>query len=143
MKRIETVEKVCFKTWTIYVVLLMADLEARTFIGRITKKLLADCGLPDIRWHDLRSTYCTLLLKNDFNPKAVSKLMGHAKEIVTIDVYGDNQGIIAEGVPEITEYMEEVLPTISEEDSFKQELLEVVADTSEYMEIMENGSSSE
>lgn len=32
--------------------------------------------LPDIRWHDLRSTFCTLLLKNDFNPKAVSRLMG-------------------------------------------------------------------
>ena len=107
------------------------------------KKLLADCGLPDIRWHDLRSTYCTLLLKNDFNPKAVSKLMGHAKEIVTIDVYGDNKGIISEGVPEITEYMEDVLPTISQEDSFKQELLEVVIDTSEYMKEVENGSSSE
>ncbi len=40
------------------------------------KKLLEVAGLPDIRWHDLRSTYCTLLLKSDFNPKAVSKLMG-------------------------------------------------------------------
>ena len=48
--------------------------------------------------------------------------MGHAKEIVTVDVYGDSQRIIAEGVPEITEYMEEVLPTRNEEDSFKQEL---------------------
>ena len=40
---------------------------------------------------------------NAFNPKAVSKLMGHAKEIITIDVYGDNQGIIAIAgcVPEI------------------------------------------
>lgn len=50
--------------------------------------------MPDIRWHDLRATYCTILLKNDFNPKAVSKLMGHAKEIITIDVYGDKQEII-------------------------------------------------
>jgi len=48
--------------------------------------LLKDCGLPDIRWHDLRATFCTMLLKNDFSPKAVAKLMGHAKEIVTIDV---------------------------------------------------------
>ena len=47
------------------------------------KKLLKNAGLPDIRWHDLRSTYCTLLLKSDFNPKAVSKLMGHAKELIT------------------------------------------------------------
>ncbi len=60
------------------------------------KKLLVDNELPDIRWHDLRSTFCTILLKNDFNPKAVSKLMGHAKELITMDVYGDNRGIIAE-----------------------------------------------
>ena len=46
--------------------------------------------LPDICWHDLRSTYCTLLLNKDFNSKAVSKLMGHAKELITMDVYGDN-----------------------------------------------------
>jgi integrase len=74
------------------------------------KRLLKESDLPDIRWHDLRSTYCTLLLKNDFSPKAVSKLMGHSKEIITMDVYGDNQGIIADGVPEIEEYMENVLP---------------------------------
>lgn len=33
--------------------------------------------------------------------KAVSKLMGHAKEIITMDVYADNRNIIADGVPEI------------------------------------------
>ncbi len=50
------------------------------------KALLKRCGLPDIRWHDLRSTFCTLLLKNDYSPKAVSRMMGHAKEIITLDV---------------------------------------------------------
>lgn len=58
------------------------------------KKLLRENGLPDIRWHDLRSTFCTVLLKNNFNPKAVSKLMGHVKEIITIYVYGDTAEII-------------------------------------------------
>ena len=37
------------------------------------KKLLQDTGLPDIRWHDLRSSFCTILLKNNFSPKVVSK----------------------------------------------------------------------
>ena len=50
--------------------------------------------MPNIRWHDLRSTFCTILLKNNFNPKAVSQLMGHAKEIITIDVYGDTAEIL-------------------------------------------------
>lgn len=31
--------------------------------------------------HDLRATYATILLKNNYGPKVVSKLMGHAKEI--------------------------------------------------------------
>lgn len=98
------------------------------------KKLLSDNGLPDIRWHDLRSTFCTLLLKNDFNPKAVSKLMGHAKELITLDVYGDNRGLIADGVPEIEAYIEEVIPKKSQEESFKEELLNIVIDTREYFE---------
>lgn len=74
------------------------------------KQLLRKSGLPDIRWHDLRSTYCTLLLKNDFSPKAVSQLMGHSKEIITVDVYGDQQEIISDGVPEIEAFMKNVLP---------------------------------
>lgn len=45
------------------------------------KKLLADNGLPDIRWHDLRSTYCTLLLKNNYSPKDVV-----LKQIVLRDI---------------------------------------------------------
>lgn len=54
------------------------------------KTLLKRCSLPDIRWHDLRSIFCTLFLKNDYSPKAVSRMMGHAKEIITLDVYADN-----------------------------------------------------
>lgn len=45
---------------------------------------------------------------------SVSKLMGHAKEIITIDVYGDNKEIISDGVPEIEAFMENVLPDKSE-----------------------------
>ena len=71
---------------------------------------MKDNNLPNVRWHDLRSTFCTLLLRNDFNPKAVSKLMGHSKEIITMDVYGDNRGIIADNIPEIEEFIQEILP---------------------------------
>lgn len=73
--------------------------------------LLQETGLPAIRGHDLRSIYCTLLLKNNFSPKAVAKLMGDARELITMDVYGDNGNIIAEEIPpELLSYMEEVLP---------------------------------
>ena len=74
------------------------------------KKLLQENNLPDIRWHDLRSTYCTILLKNDFNAKAVSKLMGHAKEIITIDVYGDKKELIGDCLDVLEPFIAEVIP---------------------------------
>ena len=37
--------------------------------------------------------------------------MGHARELITMNVYGDNGNIIAEEIPpELLSYMEEVLP---------------------------------
>lgn len=59
--------------------------------------------------------------------------MGHAKEIITMDVYGDNQGIIADCVPEIADFMDDVRPEQKADDKFKDELLDIVADTSEYL----------
>ena len=106
---------------------------SKSYHWRHYKKLLAENGLPDIRWHDLRSTFCTLLLKNDFNPKAVSKLMGHAKEIITMDVYGDNKGIIADGTEEIQDYIEDVLPKKEQDEVFRSELLGIEVDVREYL----------
>lgn len=65
--------------------------------------------------------------------RKVSKLMGHAKEIVTVDTYGDNRGIIADAVPELHEYMKDVMPEARDEGKFKEELLEIVVDASEYL----------
>ena len=97
------------------------------------KKLLADNNLPNIRWHDLRSTFCTLLLKNDFNPKAVSKLMGHAKELITMDVYGDNRGILADCVDELQPFIEEVLPNEEQDNTFVTESIDVVINAKSYL----------
>ena len=98
------------------------------------KELLKNTGLPDIRWHDLRSSFCTLLLKSDFNPKAVSKLMGHAKELITVDVYGDNQNIISEEIPELTSYIDDVLPKKTDESSMELEVLDTVMEVELYLQ---------
>lgn len=97
------------------------------------KKLLADNNLPNIRWHDLRSTFCTLLLKNDFNPKAVSKLMGHAKELITMDVYGDNRGILADCVDELQPFIEEVLPNEEQDNALVTESMDIVINAKSYL----------
>jgi integrase len=106
---------------------------SKDFHWKHYKNLLKSIGLPDIRWHDLRSTYCTLLLKNDFSPKAVSDLMGHAKELVTIDVYGDNRRIIPEEIPELISYMQDVMPKKIDERSIEGNVLDIVIDVNEYL----------
>ena len=105
---------------------------SKDFHWRHYKNLLKSAGLPDIRWHDLRSTYCTLLLKSDFNPKAVSKLMGHAKELITVDVYGDDQNIIPEEMLELVSYMNDVMPKRSGQD-LKDVVLDTVIETEKYL----------
>lgn len=85
---------------------------SKSFHFKYWKKLLKDCGLPNIRFHDLRATYCTLLIENEFSGKAVSTLMGHKTEIITIDVYTNKRQIIGEGyIEKISNFMESVLPS--------------------------------
>ena len=104
------------------------------------KELLKKAGLPDIRWHDLRSTYCTLLLNKDFNPKAVSKLMGHAKELITMDVYADNANIIPEEIPELLSYMEEVMPDKSGNGDSESNVQDIMIDMDAYLPEKKSGT---
>jgi integrase len=41
------------------------------------RKALADAGIPDFRFHDLRHTFATRLLRKTGNLKLVSRLLGH------------------------------------------------------------------
>lgn len=105
---------------------------SKDFHWQYYKQLLKENGLPDIRWHDLRSTFCTLLLKNEFSPKAVAKLMGHAKEIITVDTYGDNKLLIADCVDEMQPFIEDVLPKT--EEAFDTSGEEFDIDVSQYFD---------
>lgn len=50
-------------------------------------KLLDACGLPRIRFHDLRHTNATFLLQSAVPPKIVSVMLGHSGIGVTMDIY--------------------------------------------------------
>jgi integrase len=50
-------------------------------------KLLNKAGLPHIRFHDLRHTHATLMLKAGVHPKIVSERLGHANIGITLDTY--------------------------------------------------------
>jgi integrase len=51
------------------------------------KKLVARSGLPRIRFHDLRHTHATLLLKAGVPIKVVSERLGHATPAFTMATY--------------------------------------------------------
>lgn len=106
---------------------------SKDFHWKYYKQIKVENDLPDIRWHDLRSTFCTLLLKNDFNPKAVSKLMGHAKELITMDVYGDKREIIADCVDELQPFIDEVMPDPEEDAMIATENIEVIISAEDYL----------
>ena len=50
-------------------------------------KLKAAVGLTGVRFHDLRHTAATLMLKAGVHPKVVSERLGHATIAITLDTY--------------------------------------------------------
>ncbi len=51
-------------------------------------RVLEKAGLPKIRFHDLRHTAASLMLNHGVPVIVVSKILGHAKPSITLDVYG-------------------------------------------------------
>lgn len=51
------------------------------------KRLLDLADLPDIRFHDLRHSTATLLLKKKVHPKVVQEILGHAQIGITMNLY--------------------------------------------------------
>jgi len=62
-------------------------LDAQNIINRFFKPLLRRAQLPEIRLHDLKHTYATLLLVRGTHPTYVQKSLGHASVQLTLDCY--------------------------------------------------------
>jgi len=82
----------------------------RGFVFRYFKEIKDKCNLPDLPWHKLRTTYTTILVKNNFSMKAISILLGHSSEIITFENYTDKNEIICDCLEEIEPFIESVIP---------------------------------
>jgi integrase len=51
------------------------------------RKIIKSIGLPSLRFHDLRHTHASLMLKQGINPKIVSERLGHSSIGITLDTY--------------------------------------------------------
>jgi integrase len=71
----------------IFATTIGTPINPRNLTVRSFKPLLKRAGLPDKRFHDLRHTCATLLLRRSVHPKLVQELLGHATIAVTLDTY--------------------------------------------------------
>lgn len=59
----------------------------RENLRRAFLRIVARAGLEGVRFHDLRHTYATLLLRQNVHPKVVSERLGHSSVALTLDLY--------------------------------------------------------
>jgi integrase len=81
------------------------------------KKLLKDLGLPDLRFHDLRHTAATLMLKQGIHPKIVQERLGHSDISMTLNTYSH---VLPTMQDEAAEKMDEILNIIEVSDQLKK-----------------------
>ena len=74
------------------------------------KKIMADAGLPDMRFHDLRHTFATHALTSGVDAKTLSGILGHTKTSFTLDTYTHVTGDMHQKASEIVGgFMEEFM----------------------------------
>ncbi|ACX52443.1 integrase family protein [Ammonifex degensii KC4] len=54
---------------------------------RALRRACREAGVPGIRFHDLRHTHASLLLRQNVHPKVVQERLGHASVKTTLDLY--------------------------------------------------------
>jgi len=56
-------------------------------VTRAFKRLAESIGLQGVRFHDLRHTHATLMLREGIHPKIVSERLEHSSVVITLDTY--------------------------------------------------------
>ena len=70
-------------------------------------KIARRAGLQNVRFHDLRHTFASLMLLRGAKPKVISEALGHASVAFTLDTYSH----IIEGMQsEAMALLDEILP---------------------------------
>ena len=67
--------------------------------------------------------------------------MGHVKELITVDVYGDKRNIIPEEIPELVSYMADVMPKKKGKQDLKDNVLDAGIELEQHLS--KNGMTEE
>ncbi|PIE71628.1 MAG: hypothetical protein CSA22_02035 [Deltaproteobacteria bacterium] len=60
----------------------------QNYIRRVFKRILTKAGIREIRFHDMRHTFASLLLTDGVTPVYVKEQLGHSSIEMTVDIYG-------------------------------------------------------
>lgn len=63
-------------------------IRSRSFMRTCWTPAVKACGLPPVRFHDLRHTHAAILIAQGAHPKAIQRRFGHSSITVTMDTYG-------------------------------------------------------
>lgn len=71
----------------------------QNFVRRVFKSALEKAGIRQMRVHDIRHTYASLLLSDGVSPVYVKEQLGHSSIQMTVDIYGhlipnDNRHVV-------------------------------------------------
>ncbi len=58
------------------------------WLSHAFRRLLREAGLPPVRFHELRHTHATLLLRTGTPMHVVQSRLGHQSITTTVDIYG-------------------------------------------------------
>ncbi|MFC1972528.1 tyrosine-type recombinase/integrase [Chloroflexota bacterium] len=62
------------------------------YVSKVSRRIVKNAGLKRIRLHDLRHTYATLQRKAGQPIEVISRVLGHASEMVTLTIYNHWEG---------------------------------------------------
>jgi integrase len=94
-------------------------------LNRYYKQLLQKANLPNIRFHDLRHTAASLMLKQGVSVKVVQERLGHSDAAMTLNVYSH------------------VIPGMQEEAAQKMDEITAIIDANELFEKVEGQNGLE
>ena len=57
-------------------------------MAEVMKAAATKAGAPEVRFHDLRHFYASVLIRKGLSVKVVQARLGHASAVETLDVYG-------------------------------------------------------
>jgi integrase len=79
---------------------------SKSFAGLIRR-----LGIPPVRFHDLRHTHATMLLRKGVHPKVVQERLGHSQISITLDTYSHVlPGLQDEAAAKVDELLENPSP---------------------------------